>query len=59
MSKDGKDAASQGRDGYKGVYLLPEMAFSFYSFYDLSTSPHLYFESAYKQLCFLPAKLYK
>ena len=57
LSKDGKDAVREGRNGRKGVYFLPESAsFFFDKLYDYSTFPYLYLDLACKQLCVPPRK---
>ena len=57
LSKDGKDAVREGRNGQKGVYFPIESAsFFFDKQYDESTFPYLYLDLACKQLCFPPRK---
>ena len=58
-SKDGKYAGSCGQNGWKGVYFLPESTIFLHSCYILSSSPYLYLDLSFKQLCFSPRKRYK
>ena len=57
LSKDGKDAVREGRNGRKGVYFPPESAsFPLINNMLKSTFPYLYLDLACKQLSLPPRK---
>ena len=56
LSKDGKDAVREGRNGWKGVYFPPESASFLWYIIWLKYFSYLYLDLACKQLCFPPRK---
>ena len=56
LSKDGKNAVHEGRNGRRGVYFTPESELSLYRKHDSSTFHYLYLDLACKQLCLPPRK---
>ena len=51
-SKNGRKAADEGRNGWRGVYFQPDLAFLFVV--NIVHFPYLFFDLAPKQLCFGP-----
>ena len=57
LSKDGKGASCDGREGWKGCLFPARVGTpTFAAILFNSTFPYLYFDLACKQLCFPPGK---